>query len=146
MRAGINRSMENPKMSEQTDRSGHAKLPPVSSVASFPDYNLSTPELAVRYLCAWKDKRHYPGLHRIILATLPRKYTWQAVQHWRAGRRRLPVAVAEAWIALLQSRIAAAQSLVAALQAHIDETPPPQPKGFMRVDESGRDKRGHWRR
>ena len=105
----------------------------------------SIADLVSLYFCPWQRDR-FPGMRRVILATLPRKYDWSAVQHWRAGRRRLPVPVAEAWVALLQARIATAQALIAALQAHIDETPLPTPRGFMQVDESGRDKRGNWRR
>ena len=38
------------------------------------------------------------GRRRIVLESIGRKVTWGAVQHWMAGRARLPEDVAQRWI------------------------------------------------
>ena len=63
--------------------------------------------------------RNYPGLQRGLLAMVGRPVTWNAVQHWRADRRRLPVDVAEAFRAAALAKIASATSIVAELDAYI---------------------------
>lgn len=48
-----------------------------------------------------------------------RPVTWQAVRHWRKEKRRLPVDVAEAFLAAIEAKVEAGQTLASELRNHI---------------------------
>lgn len=87
--------------------------------------------------------RNYPGKHRGFLALLCRPVTWQAVQHWLAGRTRLPSDIALGLADTIQRRCQAGLALAAELREYAAKAPNGKWNyGFVRVDEvTGRDKR-----
>lgn len=80
---------------------------------------------AVKFLWPW-PRRGYPGRYRGFLSSMGRPLTWSAVQHWKAGRNRLPAWAARAMAAQLGERGRIALALEAELLAHaerMDATP-----------------------
>ena len=75
--------------------------------------------------------------------------TWGCVQHWMAGRRSLPAAVARIAADYIAARCEVGAALVAELLDYADkaESVPKHLHGFCAVDEeTGRDRRGNWQR
>lgn len=105
-------------------------------------------ERAIRWLLPWTHAT-FPGFRKGILSMLPGFYAWQAVQHWRRGRRRLPAGVAEAMADAIRSRRLAGELIEAELRAYaVAQRAMRRPAaGCCRVDNAtGRDRRGSWRR
>lgn len=109
--------------------------------------NAALCEQAIRWLMPWTLST-FPGLRKGILSILPGVYTWQAVQHWRRGRRHLPAHVAEAMAEMIGARCRAGQSLEAELRAHAAaQRALPRPvTGCCRIEAAGWNRRGYWRR
>lgn len=109
--------------------------------------NAALCKLALCWLAPW-SRSEYPGLRKVTLALLPRPYTWQAVQHWRTGRRELPADVAEALARQIEARALAGLALVTDLRSHAkwQDARPKRMVGCCVVREDGRDRRGNWRR
>jgi hypothetical protein len=107
--------------------------------------------LCWRSLCwcfPW-DTPLYPGRVRGFLALLPRSYTRQAVWLWCREKRRMPSASARAVADYIEGRCAEGLAIVASLREEADrmDAEPKRLVGVCAVDpESGRDKRGNWRR
>lgn len=72
---------------------------------------------AISHLWPWTVK-NYPGLRRATLALLGCKLTWQAVQHWRAGRHPLPARAADTLANAIEARAMAGMQLVSTLRDH----------------------------
>lgn len=71
--------------------------------------------LAIECLFPWSIGS-YPGHRRAVLAILPRPVTWGAVQHWKTGRKRMPVWACEALADYLERRAAADLALAGRLR------------------------------
>jgi hypothetical protein len=69
-------------------------------------------------LAPW-GRDEYRGRRHTILTILGRQITWQAVQHWCAGRRPLPIWAAERWRDHIRSRCAQGLALADELDEHI---------------------------
>lgn len=90
----------------------------------------------------------YPGIYRGLVSMMPRHYTDSAIRMWRYGRAQIPIDVAEALARQCFERANALLNVAEQLQSHADKkrAQPRRLTGFCAVHESGRDKRGNWRR
>lgn len=75
-------------------------------------------ERTAQFLYPWTT-RDYPGFRRGLMHAMGRVVTWGAVAHWRAGRRRVPLDIAEALLERVCAELAAAKALEAQLAAYI---------------------------
>lgn len=73
---------------------------------------------ALRWALPW-TLRGYPGFHRGVMEIIGQRLTFGAVQHWRAGRRRLPVETAERLLDHISARVAIGQGLIDELTRYI---------------------------
>ena len=99
------------------------------------------------WLFPW-TRETYPGLIRGFLAMLPRHYTWSAVRHWHAGRRRMPAASCRALADAIEARCRVGMEVAAALRVDADaqDAAPKRAYGCCAVREDGLDRRGGWKR
>lgn len=120
----------------------------ISNVVFEPKANPPIGYRVIHWCFQWAD-HDYPGRQKGFLALLPRSYTRQAMWTWRSGVRRMPAAVARSLADYIRSRCETGMQIVADLEAHADaiDAEPKRLKGACAVDaETGRDRRGNWRR
>jgi len=99
----------------------------------------------IRFLTPWRFKE-YRGIKKTITEIIG-DYTWTSLQDWRSGRRRLPLVVAEKFLAALEARKSVLDQLVNELREYRDKlaSETRQPSGFEVVrdrDGSGIPKDG----
>ena len=75
-------------------------------------------ERASVWVFPW-TRRGYPGFQRGVLSILGRIVTWGAANHWRSGRRRLPVDIAASLVEHIEARSLSGLALVSELRNYI---------------------------
>ena len=110
--------------------------------------NMALCDHALRWLFPW-TRRSYPGFRKGVLSALPRSYTWQAVQHWRRGRRLMGADVADALADQIEALCVDGRDIIAGLRSHAaaERTKPKRLVGCCAPDPvTGWDRRGHYPR
>jgi hypothetical protein len=124
----------------------HIRPRPLSIVTRPWDENTTPLHQAICRVAPW-DKRNYPGFRKTFLAILPRRITWDCVQHWLSGRTPVPAWAAEAIAEYFEGRWRSDRERADYWRGHAkaqrERIRPAQ--GCLRVYEAGRDRRGNWR-
>jgi hypothetical protein len=116
-----------------TKRSRHISLVPPSN------NNATLAGAAIAHICPF-TKLDFPGLRRGILALLGRSISWQATQHWRSGRTRLPPWAAERFATEIERRCREGEAIASELREYIRDWRPYDRShpAFLQLDpESG---------
>ena len=97
------------------------------------------------WLFLWR-RWDYPGRIAGFLSVLPPGLSWNTAKGWLSGRRRPPAWALEAVGDALEARIREGQEILAGVREAAKQASERPRRGNFVDSETGRSKRGHWRR
>ena len=99
------------------------KNQPNEPIATIWRYKGSLAARAINYLWPYQKSR-YPGIHSGTKSSLGVFITWQAIQHWMAGRAEMPLWAAEALLDQIRREVEVGRALQEELTEYLANKKP----------------------